>query len=776
MLTPVGHQGGRGSVKYGTVLWDGLIDRHRTMDEKLYFNGIQGTTGTYAVSPLTAEALAERILVGKSRATQDLRTLQRELAHRTSNAEKIVRITRLLTRDIAQAIAARVPLNDAWFTHAAHQILTIVFGGSLAPQPGDVRLLAERLSQDAVGTITRIVELLGAGEGTRLGRWLLNYEDVDLPTLRSILELRADQALASVRQEYLDVDGRPVLDEGGEIATAWIDDFTWALHQVPIDSLKGMPGKDAIRGPLRVLVQVLKSLVDVDSPVADQATRDAQQHIAELGRLTGRGASVSWHHIVSLLHSALTALRYVESPVGGFELRGALTVWLDELRRGVLGHLGAVPWVDPADLRETGWGLIFPATLPEGQLQAILRALSPLLALRREQSGDLFRIYARGEGYRPGDTAQSFLSRPPRHAVASNPVDPRATGVPYYLLLIGDPVAIPFEFQYQLDVQYGVGRLDFGTDYHAYANYAYNVVASEKMGDRSKAPVIFWGADNPGDEATHLTAHHLVRPLTEHFRRRSQSATSDWEILHVAPEHATRVNLLQLLKLKTAPALLFAAGHGLEFPAEDPRQPLCQGALLCQDWNGERGEVPPEYFVSAADITSEINLQGSILFLFACFSAGTPQYDAFSQVWYRGQARNLAHEPFVSALPKAVLGLKDRGALAVIGHVDRAWGLSFLSDLTYRPEGLESRRREHVEVFASTLDRLLNGWPVGTSMDFFNMRYAAIATELAYLYDHLADPPARDEVYRLAELWTAHNDARNVIVLGDPAVRLRALS
>jgi len=182
------------------------------MDEKLYFNGIQGTTGTYAVPPLTAETLAEQILAGKSRAMQDLRTLQRELAHRTSNAEKIVRITRFLTRDIAQAIAARVPLNDTWFTHAAHQILNIVFAGSLATQPGDVRLLAERLSQDAVGTITRIVELLGAGEGTRLGRWLLNHEDVDIPTLRSVLELRADQALASIRQEYVDVDGRPVLD------------------------------------------------------------------------------------------------------------------------------------------------------------------------------------------------------------------------------------------------------------------------------------------------------------------------------------------------------------------------------------------------------------------------------------------------------------------------------------------------------------------------------------------------------------------------------------
>lgn len=746
------------------------------MDEKLYFNGIQGATGTYAVSPLAVGELVEQILVGKSRAMQDLRTLQRELAHRTSNAEKIVRITRFLTHDIVHAITAHASLGDAWFTHAAHQILTIVFAGSLPLLPGDVRFLSERLSQDPVGTVTRVVELLSAGEGTRLGRWLLNYEDIDIPTLRTALEVRADQVLASVRQEYLDVDGRPIVDENGRISDTWIDDFTWALHRVPVDSLKELPGKDVVEGPLRTLVHVLKSLVDMGSPVVDQPAVDARKYITELAQLADRGTAVSWHRVVSILHSVLTALRYAHLTIGEFKLRGTLSVWLDELRRGVTGHLGTVPWVDPANLREAGWGIIFPATMPDDQLRAILKALAPLLTLRKEQSGDLFRIYARGEGYRPGDTAQSFLGRPPRHAVASNPADPRTTGVPYYLLLVGDPVAIPFEFQYQLDVQYGVGRLDFGKDYQAYANYAHNVVASEKGKRRSSAPVVFWGTDNPGDEATYLTAHHLVKPLAEHFRSRDRTTMPGWEILHVVPEHATKQNLLQILKLRQAPALLFAAGHGLEFPPGDPRQQIYQGALLCQDWDGGRGEVSPECFVSAEDITPDINLQGTILFLFACFSAGTPQDDAFSRVRYREQARSLAREPFVSALPKAVLALKDRGALAVIGHVDRAWGLSFLSELTYRPEGLESRRREHIEVFASTLDRLLAGYSVGAGLDFFNMRYAAIATELAYLYDHIGDPPALDDVYRLAELWTAHNDARNVIVLGDPAVRLRTAS
>jgi hypothetical protein len=59
-------------------------------------------------------------------------------------------------------------------------------------------------------------------------------------------------------------------------------------------------------------------------------------------------------------------------------------------------------------------------------------------------------------------------------------------------------------------------------------------------------------------------------------------------------------------------------------------------------------------------------------------------------------------------------------------------------------------------------------------MEQFNVRYAALAAELASLYETIADPPTLRDAYRLAELWTAHTDARGYIVLGDPAVRLKA--
>ncbi|MBX9253026.1 hypothetical protein H1Q63_03475 [Desmonostoc muscorum CCALA 125] len=407
--------------------------------------------------------------------------------------------------------------------------------------------------------------------------------------------------------------------------------------------------------------------------------------------------------------------------------------------------------IDSKDLSKTGWGIIFAKNADP----AIREALSELIEHRRNQAGQYFKEFIGETSYLPGDNAGDFLAE--FGATVFEPADPKK--VPYYLLIVGDPETIPYSFQYQLDVQYAVGRIYFKT-LEEYAQYAHSVVQAETQQLSLPRRARFFGTRNSDDPATQLSADTLIKPLSEIV---SQDKP-EWDIQTDLAEQATKSRLEELIGGADTPALLFTASHGLGFKKGDPRQLAHQGAFLCQEWPGPREwssqqPFPEDFYFSADDLGSNAKLWGLIGFHFACFGAGTPKVDDFGHQIKKWD--DIAPHAFTARLPQRMLSHPNGGALAVIGHIDRAWGCSFIWE----------RAGQQLAAFESVLKQLMEGYPVGAALEFFNQRYAALSSELTWDIDRIRRGRTPN-VLDLSNKWTANNDARGYGIVGDPAVRL----
>lgn len=407
------------------------------------------------------------------------------------------------------------------------------------------------------------------------------------------------------------------------------------------------------------------------------------------------------------------------------------------------GGLKSAPILDPNDLSQTGWGVIFSADGDPG----IRKALEPLLKHRRAEAGSRFDFFYRefqgASGYQPGELKTNFLAK---HGVGPGPADPNR--MPYYLLLVGGPEEIPFDFQYQLSLQYRVGRIHFET-YDEYERYGQNVIAAETQLRRSRSSS-FFGVENLEDRATNIAVTRLVQPLADSVAIEHPS----WSVQTLLSERATKDSLRKLLDAELKPTLLFIVAHGLVVGRDNDHQMQIQGSIVCRDWPGPEVPVSEDHYFSAADIPSHADLRGVTLFYFGSYSAGTSRNDDFAPI---GESRQLANRSFVSQLAKRMLG-KENGALAFIGHVNNVW----LSSFEWRSAGPQ------LQTFEAALRSLFRGERVGLALHYFSQRYAELSAELAHRLQVTNEEKVEEdiELLRLAAL-----DSRNYILIGDPAAR-----
>lgn len=424
-------------------------------------------------------------------------------------------------------------------------------------------------------------------------------------------------------------------------------------------------------------------------------------------------------------------------------------------------HFGVGENIQDADLSQAGWGVIFPASLPQKSVDAIKDALKPLLDLRKKQAAAVNERFYRefigpDEGYKNGESKNDFLKRFGRGPGAADPS--QGKNVPYYLLIVGSPETIPYTFQYQLDVQYAVGRIYF-EKLEDYARYANSVVQAETQKFSRSKTATFFGIANPDDRATQMSANQLIKPLVNQLT--GDDKYKDWKVNLVEPANATKANLTNYLGGKDTPAFLFTASHGMGFKPTDNRLLPHQGAILCQDWPGPKARMPinDKLYFSGDDISSDADVFGMFAFVFACYGGGTPKLDNFYRQAFNAQ-KEIAPYAFMSQLPLKLLAHPKGGALGVFAHIERAWGSSILWDGAVND----------VSAFDSTIKGLLNGKPAGAATEYFNERYAEISTSLTEELDNTS-PENQDDV-KLAGMWTSNNDARNYAFIGDPAVHL----
>jgi len=385
---------------------------------------------------------------------------------------------------------------------------------------------------------------------------------------------------------------------------------------------------------------------------------------------------------------------------------------------------------DPFNIAVTGWAVVCLRSDREDAAEA----LAPLIAHRA----------ARGEAWRGYDGELGLIAvdppSPARPSSLAEQILERSTAPPRHLLLLGGPDRFPFEAQFDLDRDFVTGRLDCGLtaalDWEGCRRYARRVARYESGKLPTEGALLF----SPQQDApTRLSHDRLAAPLASH------RAVADRSLRQLSGDLAHTTSLTEALQAARGPTLVFAASHGVEFPAE----PSDWGAITGAGggWVGAGALDPERPFAS-----------GSVIICPACFTAGVPARSAES--FFRERARvAVPGGPFSAPLPRALLA-HELGPVAFIGHVDRLTTASVAG----------SPRTPGARPFMDLLSWFLEeGQTLGRGMRSFREWYLLEAAAAAARTERtmLSGRPLSSRW----EVWLRAADWRGYLLLGDPGLR-----
>jgi hypothetical protein len=446
--------------------------------------------------------------------------------------------------------------------------------------------------------------------------------------------------------------------------------------------------------------------------------------------------------------------RCVELEVDAEQIRRDLTGLAREAPGDALSKArrAGIPTKDPSIPAVGRWA----AVVLEGDETEARRALAPLLRAREPVAF----AGAAGRGLlviqRPDtDTNTDRWIKRLREAAGET--------MPYNLLLVGGPDRFPFDVQRSLDQAFRTGRLDAGgpdgkLDWQGCAAYA-EKAARHHAGTTEVSPhalLYSFAVDAPTREAHADLSTPLWNYLAEPRGREG------WRIATNTPrelfqERATTAALTEALQ-ETRPAVVFTMSHGIE----DPVDPARWGALTDVNCVGAAGSALSAPSLSEGKPFAE----GAVFFAFGCFSAGVPTTSIFAPASADGTRPAINGGAMTAPLARALLA-HPRGPVAFIGHVDRVTNRCFSDGLF--GSGLQP--------FRDFFDWTLGG--NGTLGQGISSLHELGAKTLTGLMRH-ASPfaqrhrPRNDGGAELIELWQRYYDYSGFLLLGDPAIEVRA--
>ncbi len=426
----------------------------------------------------------------------------------------------------------------------------------------------------------------------------------------------------------------------------------------------------------------------------------------------------------------------------------------DDPRNKLLG-----PGTDANDVGAAHWGLIVPAD----RRAAFEEALQPLLALRASQMGVAPKVFE----VAPGDAhdAKSALRW----------VEAEYTSIdweerPEYLLIAGDLHEVPHALHKALSTQAMVGRIAFTRPDAArtpwlagYGAYASKVATYATRTRRDGAELLYFGVED-GTAATRTGTRTLLDPSYDRFAGRVRERPHRFSAVHRIEGDGLGAPCPE--DLLDHPAvhgrnLLVTLSHGVGFTNASSERFAQQGAM---SFGYER--------LTASDLEASTFLPGGLWVYIACFGAGTPT-DSDYQTWLdkldatgrggRAVLQTLSETPFVAALPQAALA-NPNGPLGVVGHIDLAW-TSAMQDRTVPDSPLAGHAR--YDALLEQQERVGHYAP-----RTFGLSLRALDHGVRRMNDRLVDDVRQGRPYENPNLWLAHEDLRNYVLLGDPAARL----